>query len=84
MTIFVLKIASPDLHMWKFQDFSVTLILREINFEESRISKIAIYCNSKGSELCLFGKLQPLKSAKIHENQNSEQLNVLKWQILYF
>ena len=27
--------------MWKFQDFSVTLILREINFGESRSSKIA-------------------------------------------
>ena len=29
-----------------------------------------------------FGKYQPLKSANIHKNQNSEPLTVLKWQIL--
>ena len=28
--------------VWKFQDFSVTLIFREINFEESRSCKTAI------------------------------------------
>ena len=29
--------------MWKFQDFSVTQILREINFGESRTSKMAVF-----------------------------------------
>ena len=29
--------------VWKFQDFSVTLILREINFGVSRSSKTAIF-----------------------------------------
>ena len=29
--------------MWKFQDFSVTQILREINFEESRSYKSAVF-----------------------------------------
>ena len=28
---------------WKFQDFSVTQILREINFGESRTSKMAVF-----------------------------------------
>ena len=28
--------------MWKFQDFSVIQILREINFKESRCSKTAV------------------------------------------
>ena len=29
--------------VWKFQDFSVTQILREINFGVSRISKVAVF-----------------------------------------
>jgi len=29
--------------MWKFQDFSVTLILREINFGEFKSSKTAVF-----------------------------------------
>ena len=33
----------------------------------------------KSFEFCSFGKLQPSKSAKIHKNQNSGPLNVLKW-----
>ena len=31
-----------------------------------------------------FGRFQPSKSAKIHENQNSDPLNVLKWHIFNF
>ena len=54
--------------VWKFHDFLITQILREINCGESRSSKTAIFA--------LFGAL---KDAKIHENQNSEPLNVLKW-----
>ena len=37
-----------------------------------------------GYEFCSFGEFQPSKSAKFHKNQNSEPLNVLKWQILHF
>ena len=29
--------------VWRFRDFSITQILREINFGESRSSKIAIF-----------------------------------------
>ena len=43
-------------HKWKFQDFSVTQILREINFEEPKSSKTGIFSNLNGSEFCLFGK----------------------------
>ena len=33
----------PNSTVWKFQDFSATLILREINFRESKSSKTAIF-----------------------------------------
>ena len=46
--------------MWKFQDFPVTQILREINFEETRSSKSAV-----------FGKFQPTKSVEIHKDLKS-------------
>ena len=29
--------------MWKFEDFSITQILREINFEESRSCKTVVF-----------------------------------------
>ena len=64
--------------MWKFQNFSITHILREINFEESRTSKRFFFCNFESSEFCQFGEFQHLKSAKIHENQNQELINVLQ------
>ena len=63
--------------MWKFQDFSVTQILREIIFGESRSYESATFSNCKGSELYLFGG-KSSKSTKIHKNQNSEPLNALK------
>ena len=69
--------------MWKFHDFSITQILREIKFGRSR--------SSKNADFAIFGALnfinlldryQPAKSAKMPKNRNSEPLNVLKWQIL--
>ena len=59
-------------------------ILREINFGQSRTPKKAIFCHFRGSVFCYFGKFQPSKGAKIHKKHNSEPLNVLKWQIMYF
>ena len=38
------------LTVWKFQDFSITHILREINFEDSRELKIYHICIFRGSE----------------------------------
>ena len=37
-----------------------------------------------GSEFGKFGNFQPSNSAKIQQNQSSEALNVVKWQILHF
>ena len=36
--------------VWKYQDFSETQILREINYEESRSSKSAIFIKMAGFE----------------------------------
>ena len=53
--------------MWKFYNFSITQILREINFRESRsATKTACFAIFRGSEFCQFGEFQPSKSAKIH------------------
>ena len=52
------------------------------NLGEFRSCKIAILCNLRGPYFCEFGKIQPSKIAKIHQNQHSKPLNVLKWQIL--
>ena len=57
--------------MWKFHDFSVRHILREINYGESKSSKTAVFAIFGGPEFLL-----------IHENKNSEPINELKCQIL--
>ena len=67
----------------KFQNFSATQILREINFEVLRSSKIAIFAISEALEFH-FCKFQPTKSEKMHRIKNSEPLNGLKWLILHF
>ena len=54
--------------MWKFLGFSVTQILREINFKESRSSETAVYA------ILAAKNYPPSRSAKIHKNQNSESL----------
>ena len=46
------------------------------NLEDLEVSKMLFFA------ILGFGKYQPLKSANIHKNQNSEPLTVLKWQIL--
>ena len=65
--------------MWKFQDFSIFQILREINSRESRRHKNAVL----GALKFVNFILQPSKGAKIKKkkNQNLEPLNVLNWQI---
>ena len=69
--------------MWKFHRFSITQILREINFGDSRSAKSAVFVILE-SEFSSFGQFKHSKSAKIHKSQNSDPLNVLKWQILHF
>ena len=66
--------------MWKFHDFSITQILREINFGNCKSAKSAILThlvilNFDFYEFfALFEGLKP----------NSEPQNVFKWQILHF
>jgi len=70
----------PHFTVWNFQDFSVTQILREINFEKCRSSKTAYFAILGALNFVDLCHFQPAKSAKIHENQNSKPLIVLKWQ----
>ena len=71
--------------VWKFQDYSVVQILREINFGESRSSKTAVYAILGAMNFYDLVKIckppAPSKSAKI---QNSEPLNVSKIQMADF
>ena len=60
--------------VWKFQDFTISQILREINFGESE--------SSKNSVIAIFGALNfvnlikflPSKSAKIHNKIKIQSL----------
>ena len=58
--------------------FFCHLILREINFEECRSSKIANFANLGALNFVNLLNNQPSKNAKI---QNSEAPNVVKWHI---
>ena len=71
--------------MWKVYDFSLTQILREINFSESRSSKTAFFAILEALNLSnLCSRFQSSKIAKMHRNQNSEPSNVSKRQIFHF
>ena len=67
--------------MWVIQDFCNTQILREINFGDSRSAKTAVFALLGSVNFVHLVKIRKI-GAKIHENQISEPLNVLKWQIL--
>ena len=56
--------------VWKFHDFSVTQILREINFGVSKRSKNAVFVILLGSDFSFLWQITALKSSKIHQNQN--------------
>ena len=70
------------LTMWKFQDFSVIEILREINFGEYKSSKTAYLAIMETLNFGNFVNFSLQKRAKIHPSQNSEPLIVFKWQCL--
>ena len=68
----------------KFQDFSVIQILREINLEESRSSKTAVFAISGALIVKAnfrFHKVQNFFKIGFH---NSQPPDGLKWQILHF
>ena len=51
-----------QLTVWKYQDFSVIQILREINFGESRSSKFAFFAISRAVKMQKFIKKITIKS----------------------
>ena len=55
--------------MWKFQDFSITYILREINFGGSRSAKPAILTHLEARNFEVYEVLHFLK-AEIYKIQN--------------
>ena len=62
----VLKFSVANLPtVWKFQDFSIFQILREINFGECKRCKTAVFCHFRGTEYLWFGRFQPSKVIKI-------------------
>ena len=67
--------------VWKFYDFSVTQILREIKSGESRGLKMAVFATFSGSEFSS-------KSAQMHMRIKIKiqrlEIGTLKWLILLF
>ena len=70
--------------VWKFQDFCITEILREINFEDSRSAKSAVFAILGAVNFVHLVNFSLQKVQKFIKNQNSEPLNVVKWLILHF
>ena len=70
--------------VWKFHDFSITQILREINFGDSRSAESAIYTILGAVNFVLLVIFSLEKVQNVIKNQNSEPLNVGKWLILPF
>ena len=63
--------------MWKFQDFSITQILREINFWDSQSAKSAILTHLEAPDFDFFGFLQFLKD-EIYQNNKIPSLKKRK------
>ena len=72
------------LTVWKLLDFYVIQILREIKFGESRSFKTAVFALYGTLDFVYLVNFSLQKVQKFLTNQNSEPLNVLKWQILHF
>ena len=63
--------------MWKFKDFSIPQILREINFGGSITSKTTVYNNLRGSEKHYFGKFQ------LTVNEKYKKITIRSLKICY-
>ena len=64
--------------LWKYHDFSITQILREINLEGLEIPKNAIF------PIIWALNFVHLVIFLLQKVENSVPLNVLKWLILHF
>ena len=69
------KLILREITVWKFTEFFVSQILRQITFEEFKSCKTAIVAN--------FGVLNfvGLVTFNFQKVKNSEPLNVLEWKI---
>ena len=65
-----------DSTVWKFHDFSVTPILREINFGGSRSSKTDVFATLGVPKIIILENFSLQNMQKISKNHNSELLNV--------
>ena len=63
--------------MWKFHDFSIAQILREVNFGYSRSAKSAILVHSETQNFDFYEILHFLKVENYQIHQNSQPS---KWQ----
>ena len=62
----------------KFENISVTQILREINFGEFKSSETAVFAILGALNFAKLVNCSLQKVKKIHKNQNSEPVKVLK------
>ena len=67
--------------MWKFHDFSIAHILREIKFEDSRSAKTAISTHLEVLNFDFYELLHFLKD-EIHTNQQTKPPKWSKRQFL--
>ena len=71
--------------MWKFHDFSITQILHEINFEDSRSAKYAILTHMEVLNFAFYEILHFLKAEiwhflKAELDQIKKNLGPQNWQ----
>ena len=69
--------------VWKFHDFSITQILREINFSDCSSAKSTILTHLEALIFYIDEFLHFLRP-KIDQYKNSEPLKLQKWQFFNF
>ena len=69
--------------MWKFQDFSATQILREINFGYLKPQRTAILTIPAAVNFEFLGILA-FSTVKFPKSQNSKLPKLVKWQLLTY
>ena len=70
--------------MWKFQDFSVIQILREITFGDSKSAKIAVFAILGALIFVHLVNPSLWKVQKYIKIKIQSLNNLLEWQILHF
>ena len=70
--------------MWKIQDFSITQILCEINFGDSRSAKTAVFDILGAVKFDNVVNFSLERLQKIHKNQNPEPFKCVKMAFLHF